>query len=264
MTYLSGKAQQKRKYFQYGIATVIFIAVLFFWPRLRPSLFGVIEPAVLGYSSTKDSVSVFPEFFSTYLVSHKKLVAQQQALELEIETLENTLADKEALLREKMNEEDVLASSSVTLTYRPIVMYPLMEDVTKIYGTVLLSKGYKDGIVVGTIVYLRGNQAVCSIKEVYSSSSLCQLFTSYGETIEGVTSSSSITLSLVGRGGHYLANIARDTPVSKDEVVYLRSNPKMILGKVTQVANNNQDTSWHVFVEGAYNPITSSIFYAQP
>jgi hypothetical protein len=78
-----------------------------------------------------------------------------------------------------------------------------------------------------------------------------------------VTSSSTITLSLVGRGGYFLANIERDTPVSVGETVYLRSNPKFIIGTVKQVANNNQDTSWHVFVEGAYNPVTSSIFYVQ-
>jgi cell shape-determining protein MreC len=264
MTYLSGKAQQKKQYIKYGIATSIFIAVLFFWPSLRSYLFGVVEPAVIGYSSTKNSFSVFPEFFSTYVVSHKKLVAQQKALEVQIESLENALADKDALLREKTNEEEISASSSDVYTSRPIVMYPLMEDITTVYSTVLLSKGYKDGIVVGSMVYLRGNQAVCSIKEVYSASSLCQLLTSYGQTTEGVTSSSSITLSLVGRGGHFLANIARDTPVSKDEIVYLRSNPKMVLGKITHVANNNQDTSWHVFVEGAYNPVTSSIFYVQP
>jgi cell shape-determining protein MreC len=265
MTYLSGKAQQKRKYIHYGVSFIIFIMVVFFWPRLRPTLFGVIEPALVGYGSVKESMVVFPEFFSTYLVSHKKLVTQQKELEQEIENLENALADKDALLREKIKEEiDTPLSSAPYSSTHIIVMYPLMEDISKIYSTLLLSKGYKDGIIVGATVYLRGNQAVCTIKEVYTSSSVCQLLTAFGQTVEGVTSSSSITLSLVGRGGHFLANIARDTPVAKDEIVYLRSNPKMILGKITHVANNNQDTSWHVFVEGAYNPITSSIFYVQP
>jgi hypothetical protein len=118
-------------------------------------------------------------------------------------------------------------------------------------------------VSIGSLVYLRGNQVVCVVKEVYTDSSLCLLLSSSGEVTEGVTSSSSIVLSLVGRGGHFLADIARDTPVQNGEVVYLRSNPKMIIGTVRQIANNNQDTSWHVFVEGAYNPINSSIFYVQ-
>jgi hypothetical protein len=62
----------------------------------------------------------------------------------------------------------------------------------------------------------------------------------------------------------WLADVVRDTPVSVGEIVYMRSNPKVILGTVKEVSNNNQDTSWHIFVEGAYNPVTSSIFYVQP
>jgi hypothetical protein len=111
---------------------------------------------------------------------------------------------------------------------------------------------------------VRGNQAACTVREVFSSTALCVLFTASGMKIEGVTSSSSITLSLVGRGGHFLADVVRDTPVSVGEIVYMRSNPKVILGTVKEVSNNNQDTSWHIFVEGAYNPVTSSIFYVQP
>jgi cell shape-determining protein MreC len=265
MTYLSGKAQQKKRYSRYGVFAVMFITVVFFWPRLRPTLFATLEPAVVGYGSTKDSFSVFPEFVSTYFVSHKKLVAHQKELEQEIERLENDLVTTQSLLREKTDEEaSGVSSSTFSMSSRALVMYPLMEDITRVYGTVLLSKGYKDGVTAEALVYLRGNQVVCTIKEVYPSSSLCKLLTSYGETVEGVTSSSSITVSLVGRGGHYLANIARDTPITKGEIVYLRSNPKMVLGTVSYVANNNQDTSWHVFVEGAYNPVTSSLFYVQP
>jgi cell shape-determining protein MreC len=139
-----------------------------------------------------------------------------------------------------------------------------MKDITSLYSTILLSKGFKDGLDIGEIVTVRGGQAVCTIKEVYTSSSLCLLLTASGVTTEGVTSSSSITLSLVGRGGYYLANIVRDTPVTVGETVYLRSDPTMVLGTVKEVSNNDQDTSWHVFVEGVYNPMTSSIFYVRP
>jgi hypothetical protein len=139
-----------------------------------------------------------------------------------------------------------------------------MQDVTRLYSTLVLSKGFKDGVTVGATVYLRGNQAVCMIREVYNSSSLCGLLSASGNTLEGVTSSSSITLTLVGRGGYFLSNIARDTPIYVGEKVYLRSDPKMVVGVIKQIANNNQDTSWHAFVEGVYNPLTSSIFYVRP
>lgn len=267
MTYLSGRAQKKRQYIRYSIFAVIFLITVFFWPSVRRGVYPIVEPVVAGYSSTKESISLFPEFLSAYITSHKVLALREQQLELEIERLENSLAEKDALLREKNIEADSLleaSSSSFSSLARVVVMYPLAEDITHVYSTVLLSRGFKDGLTVGNMVYVRGHQAVCTIKEVYTSSSLCLLLTSSGEKVEGVTSSSSIVLPLVGRGGHFLADIARDTPVANGEVVYLRSDPKMVLGTVKQVLNNNQDTSWHVFVEGAYNPVTSSVFYVQP
>ena len=262
MTYLSGKAQKRKNYTRYSIYVVVFLLVVIAWPYIRKSLYSTIEPAVVGYGDTKQSFIFFPEFLATFISTRQSLVTQQNKLEQEIERLENQLAEKEALLREGHSEA---TTSQETTSKKPVItMYPLMEDVTKIYSTILLSKGFKDGITVGDMVYLRGNQVVCTIKEVYNASSLCGLLSSSGVVTEGVTSSSSITLSLVGRGGHFLADIARDTQVFAGETVYLRSNPTMILGTVKYIANNNQDTSWHVFVEGAYNPITSSIFYVQP
>jgi hypothetical protein len=60
-----------------------------------------------------------------------------------------------------------------------------------------------------------------------------------------------------------MADVVRDTPVSKGETVYLRSNPKIVIGTIQEVSNNNQDTSWHIFVKSAYNPSTASVFYVQ-
>lgn len=264
MTYLSGKSQKRNQYVKYSAYAVVFLLIVVFWPFVRKHSYPVVEPVAVQYGSTKQSFAVFPEFFRTYITSHKTLVARQKALELEIETLENKIAEQDARIRQNNDIFSLSYEGQLTGTTMPLVMYPLMQDITKLYSTVLLSKGFKDGVDIGDIVYLRGNQAVCTIKEVYTSSSLCLLFTSSGITTEGVTSSSSITLSLIGRGGSYVANVTRDTPVSVGEKVYLRSNPKMILGTVKEVANNNQDTSWHIFVEGGYNPVTSSIFYVQP
>ncbi len=263
MTYLSGKVQKNRRYAKYALLIGVFLIISIFWPTVKKYTYNILQPVVIRYGFTKQSFVVFPEFFSTYITSHKTLALKNKNLELENERLVNTLAEKDADLREKILEDSFLISTT-TYDKTPLILYPLMQDITKLYGTVLLSKGYKDGVDIGDTVYIRGNQAACSIKEVYNSSSLCLLLTAHGVVTEGVTSSSSITLTLTGRGGHYLANIARDTSVAVGEIVYMRSNQKVILGVVQQVANNNQDTSWHVFVEGAHNPVTSSVFYVQP
>lgn len=263
MTYLSGKAQKKKNYAIYALYTSVFLVIVIFWLPIKKYSYTFFEPIAIRFGITKTSFSVFPEFFVTYLSSHKALAEKNKNLQTELERLENVLAEKDAQLREQDFKNTLLASSTIS-SREPLVMYPLMQDVTKLYSTILLSKGYKDGVDIGDTVFVRGNQAACMIKEVYNSSSLCLLFTASGVKTEGVTSSSSITLSLMGRGGHFLADIVRDTPISVGEIVYMRSDPKVILGTVKEVANNNQDTSWHVFVEGVYNPVFSSIFYVQP
>ena len=261
MTYLSGKLHKRKQYLRYSFFAIFCGALFFFWPFIRKHTYTSIEPAIIGYSNTKQSFIFFPEFFRTYITSHKTLILRQKELEEEIERLENQLADKDAGLRGVVTTQEGVSGVVVT---KQITMYPLMQDLTRLYSTVLLSKGFKDGVTLGMLVYLRGDQVVCTIKEVYKSSSLCALLSASGTTIEGVTSSSSITLTLMGRGGYFLADIARETSVSAGETVYLRSNPRMILGTIKHIVNNNQDTSWHAFIEGGYNPLTSSIFYAQP
>ncbi len=258
MTYLSGKTQKRRDYRRYAFFVVIFLSIVIFWPSVKKFSYKILEPVLIRYGVTKQSFAVFPEFLSTYITSHKTLALKNKELTLEVERLTSALAEKDAYLRE-------ISPGAVFLNENtPIVMYPLLQDVTRLYSTILFSKGFKDGVTTESIVYLKGNQAVCKIKEVYTSSSLCLLLTSADATTEGVTSSSTVNLSLTGRGGYYVANILRDTPVLKGELVYMKSNPKITLGTVREVSHNNQDTSWHVFIEGAYNPLTSSIFYVQP
>lgn len=264
MTYLSDKAKKKKLFTTYVPFIGFVVVVALFWPMVKKYTYPIIEPAVVTYGGTKNSLLFFPEFFKTYFTSHQALVAHDRELEQEVEKLENELAESKAIVRESgLDSKDASSSDSLSASKSIIVAYPLMQDSTKVYSTIILSKGFKGGVDVGDAVTLRGNQIVCAIREVYALTSLCQLLSASGVVTEGVTSSSTITLTLVGRGGHYLADIARDTSVTAGEVVYLRSNPKMVLGTVKTVMNNNQDTSWHVFVEGAYNPVTSSLFYVQ-
>ena len=262
MTYLSGRTYKRKRNVLYALFAGIVFCVIFFWPFIQKHMYPIVEPVVTHYGLTKSSLVIFPEFFRTYVTSHKTLITRQKELENEVERLENTLADKNAIIQEH-SAQSSSSGDTKSIIRAPIVLYPLMQDITTIYSTLLLSKGFKDGITIGDIVYVRGNQAVCTIKEVYTSTSLCLLLTSSGVATEGVTANTSITLTLVGRGGHYLADIIRDTQVNKGEKVYLRSNPSLVLGTVQTISNNNQDTSWRVFVQGAYNPLTSSIFYVQ-
>jgi cell shape-determining protein MreC len=141
-------------------------------------------------------------------------------------------------------------------------MYPIAEDISKLYSTILLSKGYRDGIEKGGLVYVRGSYAVCDIVEVYDKTSLCELLSKGQRSIEGVTSSSTITLSLLGAGGgNFTAEVPRGTQVGIGEKVFLRSDESYGLGTVVDVKDEEQVTGAKIYIKGEYNPVTSSIFY---
>lgn len=205
---------------------------------------------------------ILPDFIHTYFSSREVLLKEKKSLEEEVALLENKLEEQKLLFRERLMLYEGDASTTPYTTF-PIVSSSLAQDVTKLYATTIFSKGYSDGVEEGALVFLRGRQVVCTIKEVYARTSLCELYSGYGNKVEGVTSSSSINVILEGRGGHYIANIVRDTKIEKGEKVLLRTNQTFVLGEVTEVFNNDQDTSWHILVKGGYNPVSSSLFYIE-
>lgn len=263
MTYLSGKNRKGKSRFGYLVYVGVVLLLTIFWVGFKAYTYPVFEPVVRSYTEIKNELGNIPQFFSTYTTSRKTLVEKSKALEVTVENLENELAEKDA----KLKEYGVTTSELGDISGSVIVMYPLMEDITRIYSTLLLSKGFKDGVEKDSYVYVRGLQPVCTIKEVYTSTSLCELISSAGLVTEAViegkdASSTSIVITLVGRGGGtFLGDVARDTPVEIGDKVVLKSDHSMTIGNVVDVLHNNQDTSWHVFVRGAYNPVTSSIFY---
>lgn len=265
MTFRSGKNHKQKSPFFYLLLVGFFIILLFFWITFKSYMYSFLEPVVMGYSSTKESLSKVSLFFETYTSSRMSLVSKNKELSLYIEQIENDLAQKNAEIKELGGI--ISETGELEKKVSAIVAYPVASDITRIYSTVLLSKGYKDGVEKDMYAYVKGLKPVCVIKEVYTSTSLCELLSKNSILTEGVIeakngSSTAISLNLVGRGGGtFLADVIRDTPISVGDTVFLKSDQSMTLGSVVDVIHNNQDTSWRVFVKGAYNRDTSVIFY---
>lgn len=258
MTYLSGRSKTRRKYLNIVLGFVAFSLFVYFWPAFKSAAYPLVEPLVRGYGGTKGLVSIMPEFVVTYVSSHKALSDRARALEIDIEHLENALASKDAAYRELLLVSGVQASSASPV----LVLYPIAQDITKLYSTILLSKGYRDGVENGALIYIRGQQPVCEIVEVYDRTSLCELLSKGSRTTEGVTASSSVTLTLSGEGGgSFIAEVPNDTPIQVGEQVLLRSNQALSLGTIIAVQEDDQATGSKVYVRGTYNPVTSSVFY---
>lgn len=260
MTFHSGRAK-KNTTRNYLIAFFLFIAVVFFWLSLRSFLHPIIEPLMFTYGDIKTSIGKVSSQLHVYVESKQNVIEKNKLLQQQVEQLENTLAEKEANLRETTLIE---SEKSLAPTSGILIMYPIMIDTTRIYGTIVLTKGYKDGVEKDSFVYIRGLQPVCKIEEVYTSTSLCKLISADGVSTDAVilTSSTTLNVQLIGRGGGtFLAEVPRDTTVEIGNKVLLRSDQSMNLGTVVDVLKSEQDTSWHVIINGTYNPVTSSVFY---
>ncbi len=258
MTYLSDRKRNKRKYWYYSIFFIVCASIIYFWPVFRTHIYPYTEGATVSYGETKGWFSnTFAQVYS-YFSSRNSLLEKNKTLSLTIERLENQLADKDAHLKESI----MLHESGTVHEESTLVMYPIMQDVTHVYSNIILSKGFRDGIVEHGLVYIRGRQAVCSITEVYNRTSLCTLFSASNQKVEGVTASSSLTLYLQGAGGgSYIAEVPRDSIIEIGDTIYLKSNQTMILGTIIDIARDDQLSSWYVYVRGVYNPLTSNVFY---
>lgn len=224
----------------------------------------MFEPVTVRFFEVGGNVIGVPRFIQTFFSSHLQREQTIKDLEQRVELLENENQLYASRVRELTPLTEVQATSTKGEHFlATITMSSLAQDYTRLYATVIFNKGFRDDVEVGDTVFLRGRVAVCSVTEVYARSSVCSLFTAYGKTTEGVTASSSVVLTLLGRGGHYIASVPRDTPVAVGEQVFLRDDQSFALGNVVDVIHNNQDTAWHVFVKSDYNPVSSSLFYIQ-
>lgn len=257
MTYLSGRKRNQKKYLYYSVVVILFCFIVYFWPAFRVKVYSYAEGPLISYFSSKTAISNTVSNIHAYFSSRNTLLEKNLALSLTIERLENELAEKNSMIK----EEDLIKSSGSSVPLSTLVLYPVAQDLTRIYSTVILSKGFKDGVIEHSIIYVRGRQAVCTVTEVYDRTALCTLYSSSGQKVEG-TVSSSTTLYLEGAGGgSFVAEVPRDTNITEGDTVYLKSNQTFTLGTVTSILRDNQMSSWYVYVKGAYNPVSSNVFY---
>jgi cell shape-determining protein MreC len=261
MTYLSDKTASRRRTFRLVLILAILGILSYGWIRIRSSLIPVAEPMFVTAHGIVGKIVGVPYAFVNYMRSRDSFLAQITALENHTEELENQIALLQNDLAIAQEQADIIKLEGEK-PRASIFMYPLAEDITKLYSTILLSKGFKDGVQDGSIVYVRGREAVCVIEELHSSTSLCKLFSAAGNQIEGVALSTKENIPLTGDGGgNYLALLPKGADFSIGETVMYKSDQTMKLGTIADIKNDPQDIFVRVYVRGAYNPLTSSIFY---
>ncbi len=259
MRYLSDNRPRAKKRIFLVLALVAIVYIMYAWSSVSAFLYARIEPLVSIYGGAKKVAGESGESLLLVTTSKTELYAENKSLMLYIEGLENQIAEKNAVLMEKNLLDEANSTTSVAT-----IIYPLTRDISSIYATILFSKGLAHDVRVGQIVYVRGMQPVCVVVEVYEKTSLCTLLSKGGVTTEAVivSPSSSLAVTLVGEGGgSFSVIVPKGIPVSLGDEVYLRSNQHMKLGTIVSIIENEQAIGSKLYIQGAYNPLTSSIFY---
>mgnify|MGYP003393261864 CR=1 FL=1 len=257
MTYLSDRTHKRKTYLWYLLLVILFITLVYAWPSIHKSTYTYFEKTIILFGNAKNYLFDLPSNISVFFVTREELSARSRDLLLTIEQLENKLAEKNELLKEL----GLLENSDDVVPKKTLIMHSLMRDFTSVYSSVVLSKGFKDGVEENGLVYIHGRQPVCIIKEVYDRTSLCELLSASGNAVEGIVASSTV-LYLKGKGGGaFVADVPKDTGISLGEVVVLKGDPSMILGTVVNIVHNDQASSLYLYVRGGYSPVTSTVFY---
>lgn len=263
MTYLSDKTTSRRRVFKFILVIFILSILSFAWVEIRSTLAPAVVPTYVATHSVLNKIVSVPYAIVNYFRSRDSLLLQIKNLESRTEELENQIATLKA--------ENLSLSESVGLNLpdgtkekvKPyIAMYPIAQDLTKLYSTLLLSKGFKDGVSEDSLVYVRGRQAVCKIAEIHSSTSLCGLLSASGSLVEGVTTETKEGITLIGDGGgNYVAHVPKESDYKIGETVMYKADQTMKLGDIVDIKNDPQDVFVRVYIRGTYNPVTSSMFY---
>lgn len=259
MTYLSDKQKSRRQIARTVCIALVLILISYGWVEIRSKAYPYVEPVAHTSGGVIARIAAFPHTIAMYFYTRNYYDAKITALESSIEELENRNALLEGVATVSLSHEE-----SVSKNLHTVVLYPLGHDVTTLYNSMLLSKGFKDGLQAGMVVYVRGRQGVCTIEEVHATTALCKLLSSDGVKTEGVIVSASSTevLPLTGDGGGaFIASVPKGTNISLASTVVYKADPTMKLGTVVDIQDDPQDVFMRVYIRGAYNPVSSSILY---
>ncbi len=262
MTYLSDK---KRKISKVKLAflVILFFLLTYFWFSIRTYVRAEAESLPFIYSAVKEITTLLPNAVSLTLTSKNTLAKENSDLKKKVEQLQNELALNRIESIEQVTISEERASTTVQtakIKILPLAMYPLMQDISSIYGTILLSRGANDGVLNDMLVYIQGRGLVCKVVTVNARTAICKLFTSPKETVDGVIGTTTLTLYGDG-GGAYIADSVRGSNINEGDTIYFKSDETMTLGTVASVKRDPQAAFEKVYVRGVYSPTQAHIFY---
>lgn len=117
------------------------------------------------------------------------------------------------------------------------------------YDILILDKGARDGVEVGSVVYHVDDRAIGIIQKVYEATALMSLFSTPKLETSVYLAEAKLFTVATGRGGGVVAvRVPQDVPVEKGNLVLLPGLANGYLGTIDHINENPTDPEKHAFV----------------
>ncbi|MEN9338367.1 MAG: rod shape-determining protein MreC [Candidatus Parcubacteria bacterium] len=259
------------------IFIIIFILFVFSFSSLkyflgsnRDTNSNKINESGVFLKKLNDTASKIYNFFpqmGVYFSSRNSLVKERDLLKIEIENQKEKIVELSESQRGSLEQDASLASSSNVIDIgnkNTISAKPIFKDFTSIYDTLLLDKGFVDGVEKGDKVFLYPNLAVGEIESIDRNTSLLKLFSKNENKVEVLMKNEkeNTILDIYGIGsGDFYAELPESMEISPETILYLLSDDRKAVGIVSRVEKREASFFQDVLIKGYYNTRTSHTFY---
>jgi len=239
---------------------IIFIIYFFSFPHFKTSIAKFSNPFFAKINFQNIFVTKSYLNFQNYFSGLENLALRNKSLEQDLEDRESEIMN----LKENFKENS-LTINNVSLGTNFVEAKILNQDYFKIYESVILNKGFVDGVSKGDEVYLYPNYFLGNIERIENDKSIFSLASGHKKLLKGVlkdNSQNNLVIDLLGLGGGDFAfEIPESILISTGTLIYLYKDPSKLIGEIIGLEKLETSLYQKVLVRGYYNLATSGRYY---
>jgi cell shape-determining protein MreC len=236
----------------------LFILFIFLFPALRINFLKETTSDTKAPTSFLSFIHKSTESIYNIFPSIKNYFVTKNSLLLEIEILREEIQNQKEIILSLHTEEKLNYNSSTTKVSDTNIISAnkIFKDFTSMYDTIILDKGFIDGIEKGDEVFLYPDLAIGQIESINRNTSILKLYSKSKNKVEGIVKSGEkdIIIDIYGMGsGDFYAEIPESINISTGTIVYLSSNKNKTLGEIVRAEKREASFFQDLLIRGYYN-----------
>ncbi|MFA6297317.1 MAG: rod shape-determining protein MreC [Candidatus Paceibacterota bacterium] len=249
MIYRSKNNKGKKKIFITLVLVLVLLLGVIYTGLVSKTFYRSMLFLSFGKASTSQTASSFLGLFS----SKNNLVIENQNLKSQIQAMNISVSDRDALVKENADlkaslhlRQDTQNRVGATLLSKP----PFAP-----FDVVVINAGDKAGVKVGDRVMV-GETYIGTVTSVADYSSQVQLLSSPSNKIDVFIGDKALPAVLSGKGGgNFETSIPQGVDIKEQDLVFttLGNNNVLYVGKVSKIIQNEANTLMKVLVSFPFN-----------